>query len=37
VARGETCMLKEICGDMGLVVPWCDQLMVLSHSSIGDF
>ncbi|KAL0016228.1 hypothetical protein SO802_003297 [Lithocarpus litseifolius] len=37
VARGETCRLKEICGDMGLVVPWCDQLSVLSHSSIGGF
>ena len=37
VARGETCKLKEICGDMGLVVPWCDQLSVLSHSSIGGF
>lgn len=37
VARGETCRLKEICVDMGLVVPWCDQLRVLSHSSIGGF
>ena len=37
VARGETCRLKEICGYMGLVVPWCDQLSVLSHSSIGGF
>ncbi|KAL4651106.1 hypothetical protein ACB092_01G135800 [Castanea dentata] len=37
VARGETSRLKEICGDMGLVVPWCDQLSVLSHSSIGGF
>jgi UDP:flavonoid glycosyltransferase YjiC (YdhE family) len=24
-------------GDMGLVVPWCDQLEVLCHSSIGGF
>ncbi|KAM3739984.1 hypothetical protein ACB098_08G064700 [Castanea mollissima] len=37
VARDETCRLKEVCGDMGLVVPWCDQLRVLSHSSIGGF
>jgi hypothetical protein len=37
VARGEACRLKEICGDMGLVMPWCDQLRVLSHSSIGGF
>ncbi|KAM3739986.1 hypothetical protein ACB098_08G064900 [Castanea mollissima] len=37
VARDETCRLKEVCGDMGFVVPWCDQLRVLSHSSIGGF
>ena len=37
VARDETCRLNEVCGDMGLVVPWCDQLKVLSHSSIGGF
>ncbi|GMY10514.1 UDP-glycosyltransferase 87A1-like [Fagus crenata] len=37
VARGETCRLKDVCGDMGLVVPWCDQLRVLSHSAIGGF
>ena len=37
VARDETCRLKEICGHMGLVVPWCDQLRVLSHSSVGGF
>ncbi|XP_059430671.1 UDP-glycosyltransferase 87A1-like [Corylus avellana] len=37
VARGEACRLKEICGDKGLVVPWCNQLRVLSHSSIGGF
>jgi UDP:flavonoid glycosyltransferase YjiC (YdhE family) len=37
VARGEARRLKEICGDMGLVVPWCEQLRVLSHSSIGGF
>ena len=37
VARDETCKLKEVCGHMGLIVPWCDQLRVLSHSSIGGF
>ncbi|PQQ06558.1 hypothetical protein Pyn_40435 [Prunus yedoensis var. nudiflora] len=37
VARGETGRLKEVCGDMGLVVPWCDQLRVLCHSSVGGF
>jgi UDP:flavonoid glycosyltransferase YjiC (YdhE family) len=37
VARGETRRLKEVCGEMGLVVSWCDQLRVLSHSSIGGF
>ncbi|PRQ34653.1 putative 7-deoxyloganetin glucosyltransferase [Rosa chinensis] len=26
VARGETGRLREVCGDKGLVVPWCDQL-----------
>ncbi|XP_034689148.1 UDP-glycosyltransferase 87A1-like [Vitis riparia] len=31
VARGETTQLREMCGEMGLVVPWCDQLKVLSH------
>ncbi|XP_059451555.1 UDP-glycosyltransferase 87A1-like [Corylus avellana] len=37
VARGESCRVKEICGDMGFVVAWCEQLRVLSHSSIGGF
>ncbi|KAF8397211.1 hypothetical protein HHK36_016119 [Tetracentron sinense] len=37
VGRGETSRLQEDCGEMGLVVPWCDQLRVLSHSSIGGF
>lgn len=37
VARADASRLKEICGDMGLVVPWCDQLKVLCHSSIGGF
>ncbi|KAK9048131.1 hypothetical protein SSX86_032906 [Deinandra increscens subsp. villosa] len=38
VARGETSYLKDICGEeLGVVVEWCDQLRVLSHSSIGGF
>lgn len=37
VARSEASRLKEICGDLGLVVPWCDQLKVLCHSSVGGF
>ncbi|KAF3454066.1 hypothetical protein FNV43_RR04513 [Rhamnella rubrinervis] len=37
VARGEASRLKESCGDMGLVVPWCEQLKVLCHSSVGGF
>ncbi|KAL4587958.1 hypothetical protein LXL04_000835 [Taraxacum kok-saghyz] len=37
VARGETSRLKEICGEKGMVVDWCDQFRVLLHSSIGGF
>ena len=37
VARDETSKLKEVCGHRGLVVPWCNQLRVLSHSSVGGF
>ncbi|XP_023920500.2 UDP-glycosyltransferase 87A2 [Quercus suber] len=37
VVRGEAFRLKESCGDLGLVVPWCDQLKVLCHSSVGGF
>ncbi|XP_004294771.1 PREDICTED: UDP-glycosyltransferase 87A1-like [Fragaria vesca subsp. vesca] len=37
VARGETNRLQQVCGDMGFVVPWCDQLRVLGHSSVGGF
>ncbi|KAK7305470.1 hypothetical protein VNO77_43376 [Canavalia gladiata] len=33
----EVSWLKEKCGNSGLVVPWCDQLKVLSHPSIGGF
>ncbi|KAK9940872.1 hypothetical protein M0R45_017512 [Rubus argutus] len=37
VARGDASRLKDGVGDMGLVVPWCDQLRVLCHSSVGGF
>ncbi|KAI8005602.1 UDP-glycosyltransferase 87A2 [Camellia lanceoleosa] len=29
--------VKFLGGDKGLVVPWCDQLKVLCHSSVGGF
>ncbi|KAK0606027.1 hypothetical protein LWI29_033335 [Acer saccharum] len=44
VARGETSSnsskLEEACGNnnmWGMLVPWCDQLRVLSHPSVGGF
>ncbi|KAK7276053.1 hypothetical protein RIF29_17184 [Crotalaria pallida] len=37
VARGENSRLKNICGDRGLVLPWCDQMRVLLHPAIGGF
>ncbi|KAK2640739.1 hypothetical protein Ddye_022502 [Dipteronia dyeriana] len=46
VTRGEhlSDLFKDGCGPygddldrMGIVVPWCDQLRVLSHSSVGGF
>ena len=37
VALGDNFGLKEICGNKGFVVPWCDQLRVLCHPSIGGF
>ena len=37
VQRGENDRLKDICGDKGLVLQWCDQLRVLQHHSIGVF
>ncbi|KAB1202241.1 UDP-glycosyltransferase 87A1 [Morella rubra] len=37
VSRGDFARFKDGCGDVGLVVPWCDQLKVLCHSSIGGF
>lgn len=35
--RATTTILQQISGDKGLVVPWCDQLKVLCHPSIGGF
>ncbi|GKV20723.1 hypothetical protein SLEP1_g30805 [Rubroshorea leprosula] len=37
VARKEASRFKDSCGEKGLVVPWCDQLRVLCHPSIGGF
>ncbi|KAG6436473.1 hypothetical protein SASPL_101373 [Salvia splendens] len=38
VARGEAKRLQQRCGEAaGRVVPWCDQLRVLCHPSIGGF
>ncbi|KAL0369398.1 UNVERIFIED_CONTAM: UDP-glycosyltransferase 87A1 [Sesamum angustifolium] len=37
VARGEATRLQGRCGDVGRVVPWCEQLKVLCHSSVGGF
>ncbi|KAM0948723.1 putative trans-zeatin O-beta-D-glucosyltransferase [Dioscorea sansibarensis] len=37
VARGDTSCVQVMMGSTGLVVPWCDQLKVLSHPSIGGF
>lgn len=37
VAREGSWKLKRGCGGEGLVVPWCDQLRVLCHPSIGGF
>ncbi|XP_047318939.1 UDP-glycosyltransferase 87A2-like [Impatiens glandulifera] len=37
VARGEGDKIRKGCGDKGLVVPWCDQLRVLCHDSVGGF
>lgn len=37
VGRDNASELQERCGDGGMVVPWCDQLRVLCHSSVGGF
>eukprot|EP00262_Sarcandra_glabra_P013550 TRINITY_DN3780_c0_g1_i1.p1 TRINITY_DN3780_c0_g1~~TRINITY_DN3780_c0_g1_i1.p1 ORF type:complete len:358 (-),score=24.51 TRINITY_DN3780_c0_g1_i1:124-1092(-) len=35
--NGDASRMQEFSGEMGLVVPWCDQLRVLCHSSVGGF
>ncbi|XP_058204189.1 UDP-glycosyltransferase 87A1-like isoform X2 [Rhododendron vialii] len=40
VARGDASRIKEGCRDLsnkGVLVPWCDQLKVLCHPSVGGF
>ncbi|KAF7848162.1 hypothetical protein BT93_L2236 [Corymbia citriodora subsp. variegata] len=37
VVREEASRLRDLCGDRGIVLPWCNQLRVLSHSSVGGF
>ncbi|RWR76042.1 LOW QUALITY PROTEIN: UDP-glycosyltransferase 87A1 [Cinnamomum micranthum f. kanehirae] len=37
IARNDVTRLQHLSGEMGLVVPWCDQLKVLCHSSVGGF
>ncbi|XP_060966612.1 UDP-glycosyltransferase 87A1-like [Cannabis sativa] len=37
IARSEALRLKERSGELGLILPWCDQLKVLYHPSIGGF
>ncbi|XP_062085628.1 UDP-glycosyltransferase 87A1-like [Humulus lupulus] len=37
VARDNVSKIKDGCGDVGFLVPWCDQLRVLGHPSIGGF
>jgi UDP:flavonoid glycosyltransferase YjiC (YdhE family) len=37
VARDKAAGLRQTCGDRGLAVPWCEQLEVLRHPSVGGF
>ncbi|KAI8574062.1 hypothetical protein RHMOL_Rhmol01G0325400 [Rhododendron molle] len=40
VTRGDASRIKGGCGDLsnkGMLVPWCDQLKVLCHPSVGGF
>ncbi|KAJ9543565.1 hypothetical protein OSB04_023272 [Centaurea solstitialis] len=37
VARGETSHFRRENDGKGLVIPWCDQLRVLRHGSVGGF
>lgn len=37
VARGDDDRFEGVEGESGMVVPWCDQLRVLCHGSVGGF
>ncbi|PIN26198.1 hypothetical protein CDL12_01051 [Handroanthus impetiginosus] len=37
VGRGDTVRLREKCGKLGKIIPWCDQLKVLSHCLVSGF
>ncbi|XAR68493.1 Crocetin glucosyltransferase [Bertholletia excelsa] len=37
IVRGEISSLQGACGELGLIVPWCEQLRVLCHPSVGGF
>ena len=37
VTHAEIEHVQNVNGEMGLVVPWCDQLKVLSHPLVGGF
>lgn len=37
VAREEAWRVKEISGDRGMVIGWCEQLRVLTHPAVGGF
>ncbi|CAM0883186.1 unnamed protein product [Alopecurus aequalis] len=37
VARDKTTDVRQMCGDRGLAVPWCEQQKVLCHPSVGGF
>ncbi|OIV95074.1 hypothetical protein TanjilG_10894 [Lupinus angustifolius] len=37
MTRSESSKLKEISGEMGQVIPWCNQLKVLLHPAVGGY
>ncbi|XP_022865821.1 UDP-glycosyltransferase 87A1-like [Olea europaea var. sylvestris] len=37
VAREDAARFKEKCNIRGMILPWCEQLKVLCHSSVGGF
>ncbi|KAJ9543537.1 hypothetical protein OSB04_023244 [Centaurea solstitialis] len=37
IARGETARFRRENDEKGIVIPWCDQLRVLCHGSVGGF